>query len=181
MIRAPLTLVAAVVAATLAIHAQQPRDAARLRPAGNASIHGVVTAKGSDPLPLRRARVTLTGVDVDVTETTITADDGTFGFERLPAGSYTLRGAKEPFIATGAGARRPGGRGTAITVAAGEQRRVDLQLPRGGVITGRVHSPDGEAAPGVMVTALTNTYHPGLGERRLAQTGVTGITDDRIL
>jgi hypothetical protein len=179
MIRAPLGLAAALVVLTFAAHAQQPRDAVRPRPSGDASIRGVVTAKGSDPQPLRRARVTITGLDVDYTDTVITADDGTFGFERLPAGSYTLRGAKEPFVATGAGASRPGGLGATITVSGGERRRVDLQLPRGGVITGRVHAPDGEPAPGVIVTALANRYQPSLGERRLAQTGVTATTDDR--
>lgn len=168
------------VAATLAAAAQQPRDAVRVRPAGTAAIHGVVNSKDAEPLPLRRARVTVDGVDVDYSATAITADDGTFAFENLPAGSYTVRGSKEPFVAAAAGARRPGGAGTPITITAGQRREVRLQLARGGVITGRVHTPDGEAAAGINVMALTNRYIPAEGERRLAQIpSTTVVTDDR--
>lgn len=169
----------ALITATLPVDGQQARDAVRRQAAGDASIHGIALAKGSDPQPLRRARITVNGLDVDYTATVITADDGTFELDGLPAGSYTLRGAKEPFIATAAGARRPGGSGEPVTLNAGARRRIDLQLPRGGVITGRVHGPDGEPAPGLTVAVLTTKYLPAEGERRLAQTGVMGLTDDR--
>jgi hypothetical protein len=169
-----------VIAATLSAAAQQPRDAVRVRPTGTAAIQGVISARAAEPLPLRRARVTIDGVDVDYSATVITADDGTFAFEALPAGSYTVRAAKDPFIATAAGARRPGGAGTPVTIRPGERREVNLQLARGGVITGRVHTPEGEAAAGVGVMALTNRYIPAEGERRLAQNpSLTAFTDDR--
>ncbi len=169
-----------LLAATLAGQAQQPRDVVRLRPTGSGAIHGTVMSKGSEPLPLRRARVTIDGVDVDYAATAITADDGTFAFEGLPAGSYTVRAAKEPFIASAAGARRIGGSGAPVPLGPGERRRVEVHLPRGGVITGRVQTPEGEPAAGIGVMALTNRYVLSEGERRLAQNPtLTATTDDR--
>lgn len=169
-----------VVASMLAADAQQPRDVVRARPTGSGAIHGTVMSRDAEPLPLRRARVTIDGVDVDYAATTITADDGTFAFDGLPAGSYTVRAAKEPFIASTAGARRIGGNGAPVPLAPGERRRVDVHLPRGGVITGRVQTPEGEAATGIGVMALTTRYVPSEGERRLAQNPIlTAFTDDR--
>ena len=98
-----LLLLGAVVAG-----AQQPRDHARPRAAGTASLQGRVTTRDADPQPLRRARVTINGVDLEYAETAITADDGSYRFDGLPAGSYTMRASKDPFVATNAGARRAG-------------------------------------------------------------------------
>ena len=176
----PLISIAALLVSTLLAHAQQARDNVRPRATGSAGVYGIVTSGGVDPQPLRRARVVVSGLDVEYSQTVITADDGTYRLDGLAAGSYTVRGSKEAFVTATAGARRTTGAGSAITLDAGEQRRIDLQLPRGSVITGRLHTANGEPAPGVLVSALVNRYVPSAGERRLVQVASAGVlTDDR--
>jgi protocatechuate 3,4-dioxygenase beta subunit len=172
--------IAVLLTSTLLAHAQQARDNVRPRAAGSAAVYGVVTSGGVEPQPLRRARVVVSGLDVEYSQTVITADDGTYRLEGLAAGSYTVRGSKEAFVTTTAGARRTAGAGSSITLDAGEQRRIDLRLPRGSVITGRVHNANGEPASGILVSALVNRYVPSAGERRMVPVTSAGVlTDDR--
>ena len=70
--------------------------------AGNAPgfyrVAGTVVSK-TDAHPLERARVTLADAkNSQKSESIITAEDGKFGFENVPAGKYSLTGAKRGFI-----------------------------------------------------------------------------------
>ena len=173
-------LLTASVAMT--VDRQQPRDArspvASAR--GAATIAGVVVTDDAQSRPLRRARVTLNGSPLQIGRTAITADDGTFMFDRLPAGRYTLGATKDGYIAMSYGARRPGRPGTGLEVKNGEARTITIPIPRGGVITGTVTNADGQPAAGVPVNALTFRYVAATGERRLLPAGLaTGPTDDR--
>lgn len=169
-----------VILLSASVAAQQPRDKPRATPSGTATIAGVVVSDESSPRPLRRARVMLGGPTLPLGGTLITQDDGTFAFDGLPAGRYTLSAAKEGYVPMGYGSTRPGRRGSPIIARDGESIRLTMKLPRGSVITGAVTTPDGQPAAGVRVSALANRYEARSGERRLtAITIVPTQTDDR--
>jgi len=143
-------------------------------------IAGVVTTDEAQPRPLRRARVTVGGAGLTAPRTAITGDDGAFRIDRLPEGRLTLTAAKEGFITMAYGATRPGRPGTPVTVGAQQAVRIDLRMPRGGVITGTVTDMDGQPAHGIAVTALASRFFSPTGERRHVSTGTSaGTTDDR--
>jgi len=160
--------------------AQVPRDVRPMpAPAPAGAIAGTVTSDDPQPRPLRRARVTLTGPLLPAPRTVITADDGTFAFAQLPAGSYTVTAAKDGYVPMAFGATRTARPGTSVAVAAASVR-VNIRLPRGAVITGVVTDIDGLPAPGIVVSALAQRFVPIPGERRYVATGVSsGPTDDR--
>jgi uncharacterized protein (DUF2141 family) len=169
-----------VLIASISVPAQQPRDRPRPTRVGPATIAGVVVSDETSPKPLRRARVMLGSPSLPIGRTLITHDDGTFAFEGLPAGRYTLSAAKEGYIGMGHGAARPGRRGSPIIVDGGALVRLVLKLPRGSVITGSVSSRDGQPMAGVSVSALANRYLPNSGERRLTTLRISPtLTDDR--
>ena len=179
LMRAAAALLAGSLIASSAI-AQQPRDGVRPMLAGAGRIWGVVTSDAAEPKPLRRARVTLSGGELIVGRTVLTGDDGSFAFDGLPSGRYTVGAVKDAYVPVSFGAKRPGRPGTAITLRGDEQRRVTIALPRGAAITGIITDPEGQPASDVGVMAFTWRYLGTLGERRLvpAATSVPP-TDDR--
>lgn len=155
-----------------------PRDIRRPVEAGTARIIGTVRSADAQSRPLRRARVLLNGDALPVGRTAIADDTGSFTFDGLPAGLYTLSATKEAYVTAAFGARRPQRPGHSIALRNGETRRIGLRLPRGAVITGTVLDQEGQPAPAVTVIALTTRYVPAAGERRLVNAG-TAVTDDR--
>lgn len=156
------------------------RDVPVAKAAATASITGIVTSDSPQPQPLRRARVMLNGSGLSTGRTAITADDGSFVFDGLPAGRYTVAAAKEAYVTMNYGAARPTRPGTAVLLGSGETRRVTLRLPRGAVITGAVVDADGGPVHGVVVTALAYRYVGLTGEQRALPAGVSAIpSDDR--
>src|SRR5688572_22431274 len=77
--------------------AQQPRDARPRAASGTSAITGGVFSTDTNPLPLRRVRVMLSGSELELARSTITADDGSFAFHGLPAGRYTLSATKDGY------------------------------------------------------------------------------------
>ncbi len=153
-----------------------PRDpsARRTPAAGTAAVRGRVVALDTG-LPLRRARVVL--YSSGEPHVAITDADGTFAFDRLPAGRYDLRASKARYVDTSHGVRRPGGPGRPLEVVDGQT--VDdavLALPPAGVITGRVVDDAGEVVTGAMVAPMR--YRTLDGERQLTPFGQTRMTDD---
>lgn len=155
----------------------QPRDARTgdQEAAQTASISGTVTVAGSGQ-PARKARVSLSGAGLRSGRTTSADDAGRFVFAALPAGRYSVRVSKPGHVNVSYGQRRPDGPGTPIQVNEGQRIEIQLQLPRGGVITGTVLDEHGEAIPGTPVRALR--YAMQSGQRTLQQAG-NGSTDDR--
>lgn len=155
----------------------QPRDARTgdQEAAQTASISGTVTVAGSGQ-PARKARVSLSGAGLRSSRTTSADDAGRFVFAALPAGRYSVRVSKPGHVNVSYGQRRPDGPGTPIQVNEGQRIDIQLQLPRGGVITGTVLDEHGEAIPGTPVRALR--YAMQSGQRTLQQAG-NGSTDDR--
>ena len=176
VLRAVLLLTACGVAAPAL--AQAPRDApARSAVAG--AIVGVVMSDESPSKPLRRVRVLLTGTDMTSGRTALTADDGTFAFERLPPDEYRVKASKDAYVATSWGAVRAGRPGLAMAVRPGQTQRLAITLPRGSVITGRITDAQGQSVAGVQVEVLADRFAPWTGGRWLERFGLPTQTDDR--
>jgi hypothetical protein len=158
---------------------QPPRDPQGQAPqaVGTGSISGAVTVADSGQAA-RKVRVTLSGSELRGARSLTTDDQGRFSFVSLPAGRFMLSASKPGYVNVSYGQRTPGpGRpGTAIQLADNQRLEVQLQIPRGGVITGTVLDEHGEAIPGTPVRVMRYTTQSG--ERRLQQAG-SGSTDDR--
>jgi hypothetical protein len=142
---------------------------------GTGAISGVVVSDDAEARPVRKARVTCSAADISG-QTTITDNGGRFVCAALPAGRYTVGAAKATWIAASYGARRPGGPGSPIPLAAGQKLDVVLRMARGAVITGVVSAYNNEPAAGTPVRALRSAIVNG--ERRLVATAAA-MTDDR--
>ena len=176
--RRAVAAIAVLASASLTAQQPPPRDVRRPTSTATARIVGVVRTAEFPTGPLRRARVMLNGDALPVGRTVIADDTGTFAFEGLPAGVYTIAAAKEGYVTMTYGARRPQRPGRSILLRMGERRTIDMRLQRGAVITGTVLDNEGEPAPGIGVSALVMRYMPASGERQLATVG-SAITDDR--
>ena len=175
-------MIAALALAAVMTQGQLPARDTRPAPAvGTATVTGIVVSADPQPRPLRRARVTLNGQGLTMGRTAITSDDGSFSFDRLPAGRFTLAATKDGYVAMSYGATRTGRPGTGVQVAEGQAVRVSLSLPRGAVITGTIVDVDGLPAQGIAVTALAHRYVGAQGEQRYLATGMPplAVSDDR--
>jgi uncharacterized protein (DUF2141 family) len=144
---------------------------------GTASISGTVVSDEAEPTVVRHARITLRSTDSVVGQTTVTDDRGRFNFDGLPAGRYTVAAAKDGWIATTYGSRRPLRPGSAVVLAAGERVRIGIRLLRGAVITGELIDQHGLPAGGATVRAMRNVMRHG--ERVLDFIGLPAVADDR--
>jgi hypothetical protein len=159
------------------------RDATR-NPVGTATVSGVVLTGDAPGRPLRRVRVTLQSADVRAPLSAVTGDDGRFQVTGVVAGHYILSASRLGYVDTVYGAEPGGMMGVPVAVADGEEvSGITIHVPRGGVITGVVRSPNGRPVRGaqVMVSAVRTVD----GRRRtrfnaamLATAGMSG-TDDR--
>ena len=181
VIGATLLVAAAIAAGSAQQTPQQPaRDtsarpaAATATPAGRLS--GRVLA-GDTGRPVNRARVFITAAELPGGRAMLTDDEGAFGFADLPAGRYTINASKTGFITLSYGQRRPLQAGTPLQLLDGQQLKgIDFQLPRGGIVSGRVSDKSGDVMPGVMVSV--QRYEYAQGNRRLQPAG-QAQTDDR--
>jgi hypothetical protein len=158
---------------------QPPRDPREGTPpvaVGNGSITGIVVVSGSRQ-PARRARVNLgASQEAGGSRTAVTDDRGRFAFNALPAGRFNLSASKPGHLNATYGQRQPGRPGTPIQLADGQRLEVQLQLTRGGVITGTVLDEYGEAIPNTPVRALRYVIQGG---QRTLQSAGNAQTDDR--
>jgi Carboxypeptidase regulatory-like domain/Polysaccharide lyase family 4, domain II len=158
---------------------QPPRDpsAQAQAPAiGKGSISGVVVVAGSGQ-PARRARLTLSAPqEGGGTRNSTTDDQGRFAFTALPAGRFNLSATKPGYLTGSYGQRRPSRPGTPIQLGEGQRLQAQLQIWRGGVITGTVLDEHGEAIPGTPVRAFRYVMQSG---QRTLQSAGSGQTDDR--
>jgi protocatechuate 3,4-dioxygenase beta subunit len=174
-----------VIALLLLALGQQapPRDARPATATPTGSIAGVVTTDEARPKPLRRVRVALNGPALDVPRMAITADNGAFVFDRVPAGRYTVSASKEGYVSMAHGATRPARPGAGLQIADRQRVQVTMRLPRGAVITGTVVDIDGQPAAGVAVSALARRFTGASpsGDYTYVASGASGIatSDDR--
>lgn len=152
-----------------------PRDAAMLQPRGTARIVGRIVAADTGN-PLNRARVGVSAPEQRVQRELTTDADGRYEATELPAGRYNLIVSKPGYVTLEYGQSRPFQRGREIDLVSGQSLDgVNFALPRGGVITGRVTDHNGEALPGIQLTALRYAFQPS-GRRRLQGAGFGGFT-----
>lgn len=159
----------------IAVAAQQ-RDAAPAT--GAASVAGTLVA-GDTGLPIRTARVALTGERLADPLVTVTDDHGVFAFNGLAPGSYYLWAAKTGFVTASYGERRAGSSRPGTRLILADRQRLDklrFALPRAAVISGIVVDEFGEPAHGVALQALRYVTVAG---RRTVTSGALGESDDR--
>ena len=139
-----------------------PRDAvraARERLVGTAIIRGRILTADTG-MPVRRAQVRAILAGSRDTRLVTTDAQGTFEFRDLPAGRWELTASKGGFVTMRFGQQRPFEAGRPIEVADAQvMERVNLSLPRGAAIIGRVLDEFGDPLPkaiemvGVVITA----------------------------
>ena len=106
------------------------------------------------PAPVRRARVSMTADHLKQPEVVDTDIEGRYRFVGLPAGTYRVTASKPGYVTMEAGAQQVGERGQAIALAAGAGLTVDVALPRGAAIDGRLINEDGEPVQNAIVAAV---------------------------
>ena len=153
---------------------QPPRD---VRPVtGRSTLRGrIVAADGGQPM--RRVIVRVTAPELRGARTVLTDVDGRYEFRELPAGRYSISASKPPFVSWSYGQTQPAGPGKPLVIADNQTAEsIDIRLPRGSVITGRVTDDFGEPAPGANVMLMRSQFSQG--QRRLVQTGGRASTND---
>jgi carboxypeptidase family protein len=152
-----------------------PRDQSQQR-TGTARLKGRIVGADSGS-PLRRAQVRATAGEIQVTRNTTTDAEGRYEFNDLPAGRYSLNVSKGGYVTLSYGQRRPNEQGKPIELADGQViEKVDMSLPRGSAISGRILDEFGEPVAGVTVQAMR--YRFSNGQRRLVPASGSGSTTD---
>lgn len=136
------------------------------QPPKTAGVSGRVVA-GDTGKPLRGAFVNL--IDTRASNPAqrqgrwiATDANGRWEFQDLAPGRYTLSVTKSGYLKVEYGQQRPFERGKTLELTAGQVlEKLDLTLPRGSAITGRIFDEFGDPAAGVMVRALRHRYVDG--------------------
>jgi hypothetical protein len=149
---------------------------------GTAVIRGRVF--GADTgLPLYRVQILATSEVGDSVGQSTTDGKGTYEIKNLRAGAYNVRASKPGYVTWEYGQTRPvvPGRpvsaGEPVEIRDGQTvDKVDLSLPKGGVITGRVLDEFGEPLTDVYVALQRSEFRDG--RRRTLGTGFSATTND---
>ena len=164
--------------------AQAPVPGAIVQPPPSSSV-GVVTGRvvASDSAkPLTRVRIRLIPVVASAGATAIiTSTDavGRFTVKDVPSGPYRVEASRAGFVTVQWGQRRVREAGKTLNVtAAGTGDRIDIALPKAGVISGQVLDELGLPYPNVRVEARDMRYLAG-STTRIPVPGSATTTDDR--
>jgi len=167
-------MTSAILALTLLLQSPPAQPA---QDVSNGVIRGRVTAADTGR-PLKRARVRLQSA-TDGPGVRITANTnglGVFEAAGVPPGQYFVIVTRAGYLEQQFGQRRPNERGIAVDVAAGAAaEKIDVSLPRGGVIAGRISDERGEPYEGAQVIALAPRYVNG---KRAYSPGGIATTND---
>jgi len=167
-------LMAVLTAILFSVLMQAPqRDALRVEAQLGAVSGRVIDADTG--APLRNARVGLVPEQGDEPDPVLTDADGRFRIATLPSGRYTLVASKPGYVSLRYGARRAVDPPQAIDVSA-DTPPIEVRVPRGAALSGRLVDDLGDPIPAVRVTA-------GVIVRTAAGARMTpvrsGDTDDR--
>jgi protocatechuate 3,4-dioxygenase beta subunit len=153
------------------------RDAAKPK-TGTAMLKGRVLSAETGK-PLRRAQVRAGGTDPREARSVSTDENGAWELRELPAGKYTIQVSKGGYVTLAYGQRRPFEQGKPIDLADGQTvDKLDVSLPRGSVITGRLYDEFGEPISGARVSAMRNRFMGGVRRLMPFGGGSTDTTDD---
>src|SRR5688572_8017483 len=152
---------------------------------GTARIRGRVVAADTNA-PLRGARVVAFIADGQPPREAVTDANGSYEVAQLPAGTFMVSASLDGYLSVAYGQRRVRlmETGTEINLAPGQAvERIDISLPRAGVMVVRLTDEAGEPLANAQVEIQRYQYGAN-GERRLtsAPTGVRGPlarTNDR--
>jgi len=152
------------------------RDGPPAEKTGTAVLSGrVVAAEGGKPL--RRALVRASSQELPQGRSVSTDGDGRWQLKGLPAGSYRVSVSKGGYVDIGYGQLRPFETGKVLELGDGQvMEKLDVSLPRAGVITGRVVDEFGEPVTGARVSPMRYRYTGG--QRRLVSMAPGDTTDD---
>ena len=152
-----------------------PRDP-RAAASGTGSIRGTVAA-GDTGEPLRRARLALSAPELQKPRVAMTDGQGRYEFRDLPAARFVLSASKTGYATMQFGQRRAFEPGRLVELAEKQLLEgVDLALPRGAVITGRVIDELGEPVVAACVAAMRLRFQAGA--RQPVAVGRAVETDD---
>jgi hypothetical protein len=160
---------------------QPARDTSVAAPSGTAVVRGRVvdaaTGRGLSRVQVRANTNSSGPPPVPYPWAAMTDGDGRYEIKGVPAGTYAIAATKQNYVRSAYGAQRVEGPGKRMTLADGQVvEKIDLQLTRAGVISGRVVDEFGDPVTDVFVTPMR--YQFIQGSRRLMQTGRGGQTND---
>jgi Carboxypeptidase regulatory-like domain len=152
------------------------RDGPPAEKTGTGVLSGrVVAAEGGKPL--RRALVRAGSQELPQGRSVSTDGDGRWQLKGLPPGSYRISVSKGGYVDISYGQLRPFETGKVLELADGQvMEKLDVSLPRAGVVTGRVFDEFGEPITGARISAMRYRYAGG--QRRLVNMGPGDTTDD---
>jgi hypothetical protein len=110
---------------------------------------------------LPRARVTLTSSSLSKPRATISAADGTFRFDRLPAGSYAIAVSRSGYVPSEHQERRSGPAAPVVLGDGQHSSGLEIAVGRAGVIHGQILDEDGQPFTGAVVDALVSRLEEG--------------------
>jgi uncharacterized surface anchored protein len=153
--------------------------ASAAKTAGSFRVAGAIVSK-TDAHPLGRARVTLRDAKhSEQFESIITEEDGKFAFENVPAGKYSLTGAKRGFIT--ASYDQHDQFSSAIVTGTGiDTEALVLKIAPNATIAGKVLDEAGEPVRHATVTLYYDDHQEGVDQiqaRNAAQTDDLGAYD----
>lgn len=145
-------------------------------PPGTSTLRGHVFAEDTGQ-PLRKAQVRIFAGEIRENRMATTDKNGAYEFTEVRAGRYTISASKGSYVGVSYGQQRPTDAPKPLEILDRQTvERVDLTLPRGSVITGRVLDEYGEPAPEIQIA--TQRYQFAQGQRRLVPAGRTVSTND---
>ena len=121
---------------------------------GRSTIRGRVLSS-DDGQPILQATVFIISTPDRRGRWELTDADGRYEFRDLPAGRYSINASKPTFVNWAYGQTQPNGSGTPLALADNQAAdNIDIRLPRGAVITGRVTDESGEPVPNDGINSL---------------------------
>ena len=152
-----------------------PRNAAT-PPPGTSTLRGQVFAADTG-LPLRKAQVRIFAGEIRENRMATTDAEGRYEFKEVRAGRYTINANKGSYVGLSYGQQRPNDAPKLLQILDNQTvERVDVSLPRGTVITGRIVDEFGEPMSDVQIAP--QHYQFVQGQRRLTPAGRQATTDD---